>query len=64
MHVPLSKQAFEFVETFVNQTFFPTVELEFAKSFRNVTEFFLEKVNTIVQVPVVNKVTIYLTDIW
>ena len=57
-------QAFQFVETFVNHTFYPSVELEFAKSFRHVTSFFLEKMNTIVHVPLINKVTLYLTDIW
>ena len=52
------------METFVNHTFYPTVELDFAKSFKNVTTFFLKKLNTIVHVPVLNRATLYLTDIW
>ena len=60
-------QAFEFVEHFVNQTFFPSVELEFVNSFRDVSTFFLDKLNSIFypkQLSLVSRTTLYLTDLW
>ena len=51
------------MERFVNNTMYPTVELDFAHSFRNVTNFLLSKVDRIFHVPLVSKVTIYLSDI-
>jgi len=60
------EEAFEFVEHFVNQTFFPSVELEFVNSFRDVSTFFLDKLNSIFypkQLSLVSRTTLYLTDL-
>ena len=59
-----SIKVFAYVETFANHTFYPSVELEFAQSFKNVTTFFLAKVNTIVQVPLLNRGIQYMANIW